>query len=109
MLITTAGTILKGLWQGVLLWEVFIGKKNKPKNPTNIPWSLLWGSELPGGLHRLGIGDPLQYSPSAMFWLCKAPGASREEEEVENSPEFPAGLWDVTGEHFTHTFLGFVC
>lgn len=27
MLITTAGTILKGFWQGVLLWEAFIGEK----------------------------------------------------------------------------------
>lgn len=31
MLITTAGTILKGLWQGVLLWEAFIRGKKKPK------------------------------------------------------------------------------
>lgn len=29
MLITIAGTILKGLWQGVLLWEAFIGEKKK--------------------------------------------------------------------------------
>lgn len=42
MLITTAGTILKGFWQGVLLWEAFIGEKN-------VPWSLWWGFELGWG------------------------------------------------------------
>lgn len=65
MLITTAGTILKGLWQGVLLWEAFIrGKKTQKTFPGDFCGDLSWA----GGVEQAGnwgvqAEASLEYSP----------------------------------------------